>query len=92
MPAWKAKLVARRTHRLSVRAAAHVDAELAPILGTRGAPTIDRVVAEAITRFHPEQAAETERAAKAAWDVIVLHQGPATCRIFRLEPARTPWT
>ena len=75
VPAWKAKLVARRTHGLSVEAAAYVDAELAPILGTRGAPTIERVVAEAIARFHPEELAEAEQVGKAAWDVQVQHPG-----------------
>ena len=84
VPTWKAKLVARRTHGLSVQAAAHVDAELAPLLGTRGAPTIERVVAEAIARFHPEEAAETDRAAKAAWDVRIQHPGPG-------EWAGTSW-
>ena len=75
VPAWKAKLVARRTHGLSVEAAAYVDAELAPILGIRGAPTIERVVAEAIARFHPEELAEAERVGQAAWDVQVQHPG-----------------
>ena len=75
VPAWKAKLVARRTHGLSVEAAAYVDAELAPILATRGAPTIERVVAEAIARFHPEELAEAEQVGKAAWDVQVQHPG-----------------
>ena len=75
MPAWKPKMVARLTGGLSVEAAAYVDAQLAPILATRGGPTIERVVAEAIARFHPEQAAEAEAAGKAAWDVHIPHPG-----------------
>ena len=69
VPAWKPKMVARLTGGLSPEAAAYVDAELAPILATRGGPTIERVVREAIARFHPEQVAEAEQAGKAAWDV-----------------------
>jgi hypothetical protein len=51
--AWKPKLVARLTSGLSLEAAAYVDATLAPILATRGGPTIEKVVAEAVARFHP---------------------------------------
>ena len=76
VPAWKAKLVARRTHALSSEAAAHVDAELAPVLATRGAPTIERVVAEAVARFAPDESATAERVAREAWDVTVHHPGP----------------
>ena len=76
VPAWKAKLVSRRTHSLSAEAAAYVDAGLAPILAARGAPTIERVVAEAIARFHPDELAAAERVGRAAWDVRVQHPGP----------------
>ena len=75
MAAWKPKMVARLTSALSVEAAAYVDAELAPILATRGGPTIERVVREAIARFHPEKVAEAEQAGKAAWDVRIQHPG-----------------
>ena len=51
VPAWKPKLVARLTGGLSAEAAAYVDAELAPVLATRGGPTIERVVREAVARF-----------------------------------------
>ena len=43
--AWKLKMIARLTSGLSVEAAAYVDAQLAPILATRGGPTIEKVVA-----------------------------------------------
>jgi hypothetical protein len=73
--AWKPKMVARITSALSVEAAAYVDAELAPILATRGGPTIERVVREAIARFHPEKVTEAEQVGKAAWDVRIQHPG-----------------
>jgi hypothetical protein len=84
VPAWKPRLVARLTGGLSAEAAAYVDAELAPVLATRGGPTIERVVREAVARFQPEDAAEAERAGKAAWDVRIIHPGPG-------EWAGTSW-
>ena len=72
---WKPKLVARLTTGLSAEAAAYVDDQLAPVLATRGGPTIEKAVAEAIARFHPEQLADAEQAGKAAWDVRVTHPG-----------------
>ena len=93
VPAWKPKMAARLTTNLSPEAAAYVDAELAPILATRGGPTIERVVAEAIARFHPEQAEEAEAAGKAAWDVRSPTpgsvSGPAPPG---WTPPVTPWT
>ena len=58
-----------------MEAAAYVDAQLAPVIATRGGPTIEKAVAEAIARFHPEQVAEAEEAGKAAWDVRITHPG-----------------
>ena len=75
VPAWKLRLVARLTGGLSVEAAAYVDAQLAPVIAARGGPTIERVVREAIARFHPEQVEEAEAAGKAAWDVRITHPG-----------------
>ena len=54
--AWKPTMTARLTSHLSTEAAAYVDEVLAPILATRGGPTIEKVVREAVARFHPEQA------------------------------------
>jgi hypothetical protein len=76
VPGWKLKLVARLTSGLSVQAAAYVDTQLAPILATRGGPTIEKVVGEAITRFQPERAEDAEQAGKAAWEVRITHPGP----------------
>ena len=93
MPAWKLKLVARLTSGLSLDAAAYVDAELSPVLATRGGPTIERVVREAIARFHPEEAAEAAEAGKDAWDerspTPAWVTGPAPPG---WTPAVTPWT
>ena len=91
--AWKPKMVARLTGALSVEAAAYVDAELAPILATRGGPTIERVVREAIARFHPEKVAEAEQAGRAAWDVRIQHPGVGEwAGTSWLDATGTPWT
>lgn len=76
VPAWKARRVADLTHGLSLEAAEFVDAELAPLLATRGMPTVDRVVAAAIARFHPDLAAQKEKRGKAGWGVHLHHPGP----------------
>lgn len=76
VPVWKARKVATWTHQLSAAAAAFVDAELAPVLERRGLVTIERVVAAAIARFHPELLAERERRGRAGWDVRVIHPSP----------------
>ena len=54
MAPWKARKVAQATHGLSQAAAAYVDAELADRLDSCGAVLIERVVAQAIAKFHPE--------------------------------------
>jgi hypothetical protein len=72
---WKPKMLARLTSNLSQEAAGYVDDQLAPLLATRGGPTIEKVVAEAIARFHPEQATDAENADKTAWDVKITHPG-----------------
>ena len=41
-------------------------------------PTIEKVVREAVARFHPEQARGAERAGKAAWDVKISIRGWVT--------------
>ena len=58
-----------------MEAAAYVDERLAPIMASRGGPTIERVVREANARFHPDEVAEAEAAGKAAWDVRIHHPG-----------------
>ena len=63
--AWKARLVARETIRLSVEAAAYVDRYIAPVAHKIKPTQLDRLVNEAIGRFMP---AEVERLAEASWD------------------------
>ena len=63
--AWKARLVARETTRLSPEAADYVDRHLAPVAHKIKPTQIDRLVNEAIGRFMP---AEVERLAEASWD------------------------
>lgn len=65
LPAWKARLVARETVRLSSEAAAHVDRHVAPVAHKMRPAQLDRLVAEAIGRFMP---AEVERLAAESWD------------------------
>ena len=63
--AWKARLVARETTRLSPEAADYVDRHLAPVAHKIKPTQLDRLVNEAIGRFMP---AEVERLAEASWD------------------------
>jgi hypothetical protein len=63
--AWKARLIARETTRLSVEAADYVDRHLAPIAHKVKRTRLDRLVNEAIGRFMPH---EVERLAAASWD------------------------
>jgi hypothetical protein len=72
LPAWKARRVARETIRLSPEAAAFVDTHVAPVAHTVSPAQLDRVVAEAVGRFMPE---EVERLAAESWDKrrVTLH-------------------
>jgi hypothetical protein len=72
---WKARKVAQATHGLSKAAAAYVDAELADRLDSCGAVLIERVVAQAIAKFHPELLRQREKRGKDGWDVKLLHPG-----------------
>src|SRR3954469_8765827 len=63
--AWKARLVARETTRLSPEAAAYVDRHLAPVAHKVKPTQLDRLVNEAIGRFMPD---EVERLAAESWD------------------------
>src|SRR3954451_10924950 len=65
LPAWKARLVARETTRLSLEAAAYVDRHLAPVAHKVKPTQLDRLVNEAIGRFMPD---EVERLAAESWD------------------------
>jgi hypothetical protein len=65
LPAWKARLVARETTRLTIEAAAYVDTHVAPVAHRLKPAQLDRLVAEAIGRFMPD---EVERLAADSWD------------------------
>ncbi|WP_435747481.1 HNH endonuclease signature motif containing protein [Nocardioides sp. SYSU DS0663] len=60
VPAWKARLVARRTMALPEAGAEFVDRHLAPVAATIGVAALQRLVEEAEVRFDPD-AAETRR-------------------------------
>ncbi len=53
---WKARRIAEATLSLSAEAATFVDAQVAGFAGKVGPAQLDRLVAEAITRFMPERA------------------------------------
>ncbi len=55
---WKARRIAEATLSLSAEAAAFVDAQVAGFAGKVGPAQLDRLVAEAITRFMPDRASQ----------------------------------
>ncbi|CAM3379157.1 HNH endonuclease signature motif containing protein [Nocardioides dubius] len=77
VPGWKARRVAELTRKLSREAAAWFDRTLAD--GERyGWPTIERVLAMAVAKFHPELVRDKNGPlTKADWDVQLNHRyGP----------------
>jgi len=76
LPVWKARRVAQATTMLSIEAAAFVDEQLAERARGFGVITIDRIVALAIAKFHPELLDEATKAGKAAWNVTLEHPPP----------------
>ncbi len=56
MAPWKARRIAEATLSLSAEAATFVDTQVAGFVGKVGPAQLDRLVAEAITRFMPERA------------------------------------
>jgi len=75
IPSFRARRIAQATTGLSKAAAAHVDAELAPVAGSCGTRRIDRAIAEAKASVDPESVADAEEQAKACWGVSLSH-GP----------------
>ncbi|MCW2791880.1 MAG: hypothetical protein JWO76_978, partial [Nocardioides sp.] len=55
VPAWRGRRLAAATASLSKEAAAYVDEQVAPRIGSVGMVTIDRLVAEATARFDTDQ-------------------------------------
>lgn len=64
LSAWRLRMVAERTLCLSPAAASFVDQHVAPVAHSIGPAQLERLVAEAVARFDPEQA-ERDRAAAA---------------------------
>ena len=67
VPAWQARRVARQTHRLPKTAAIWVDEHLAD-RGTCGPVIVDRLVAQAVATYDPEEHEDMENEANAGWD------------------------
>ena len=83
---WRARRIATLTHGLSRQAAAHVDAQLAPVADSCGASRIQRLVEEAAARFDPDAHAAAEEEAKAAWGARLDHySGPVWAGTSTLE-------
>ncbi len=83
---WRARQIAQATHRLSPEAAAYVDRVVAPVADRAGRARIERLVDDAAARFDPDQQAELEDEAKAAWGVRLDHySGPVWAGTSRLE-------
>jgi hypothetical protein len=95
LAAGKARLVARETTRLSVDAAGYVDRQVAPSAHRLRTAQLERLVAEAIGRFMPE---ELERLAAASWDKrhVTVHEQLVSllgrCGSRRSSTSPTPWT
>ncbi|MCW2867308.1 MAG: endonuclease [Marmoricola sp.] len=66
VPVWRARHIADQTMNLSREAAAHVDAQVSGFAHKIGYAAVERLVAEAVARFMPDQArADAEKAADA---------------------------
>ena len=75
VPAWQARRVARQTHRLPKAAAIWVDEQVAD-RGSCGPVVVDRLVAQAIAAYDPEDHEDREDEARAGWDVTLTHPEP----------------
>ena len=76
--AWRAERLADLTRPLSVEAAGFVDRHIAPVAGTCTWAQIERLVAEAITRFDPDLAEQRRREAAELrhFDIDLHHVDP----------------
>ena len=72
VPAWQARRVAHQTHRLPYAGARWVDEQLAGRTGC-GPVIVDRLVAQAIAQFDPEEHQKREDDAKDDSDVTLTH-------------------
>ena len=74
LEAWRARRIAEETFGLSKEAAAFVDAQVAPFAHRIGIAALERLIAEAIARFMPDQAAEDARRAADTRHFTIDHQ------------------
>src|SRR6478752_4173572 len=72
VPAWQARRVARQTHRLPKAAAMWVDEQLTDRTSC-GPVIVDRLVAQAIAAYDPEEHEDLEDQSKAGWEVTLTH-------------------
>ena len=74
LEAWRARRIAEATFNLSQEAAAFVDAQVAPFAHRIGIAALERLIAEAIARFMPDQAAEDAGKAADGRHFTIDHQ------------------
>ena len=86
VPAWRARRVARQTHRLPLAGARWVDDQIAFRVNGWGPVMVDRIVAQAIAKYDPEAQEQREDDAQAGWDVTLSH--PEADRLRRHLPPR----
>ena len=77
LPVWRARRIARETIPLPVDGARWVDAQLAGTAHRVGPVVLDRLVAEALWRFDPEEAETRAAEASEARKVTIHRPGPA---------------
>ncbi|MDN7120921.1 hypothetical protein INN71_05910 [Nocardioides sp. ChNu-153] len=83
LPVWRARKIAALTRTLTAEAADFVDRNLAPVAHRATMPTVERLVAEAVVRFDPENA-ELDRADADAGRYFTVETTPVD--------AASPWT
>ncbi|MFW6775281.1 HNH endonuclease [Nocardioides sp. CPCC 205120] len=83
LPVWRARKIAALTRTLTAEGADFVDRNLAPVAHRATMPTVERLTAEAIARFDPENA-ELDRADADASRYFTIETDPVD--------AASPWT
>ena len=86
-PAWKARRIAETIihAELAPEAAAYVDRHVAPFAHRMGTAAVDRLVDEAIARFHPDRAAAAARDGQDARHVTVQDDQVSFHGTMRIE-------
>ncbi|MFW6774775.1 hypothetical protein ACOACO_10855 [Nocardioides sp. CPCC 205120] len=83
LPVWRARKIAALTRSLTAEGADFVDRNLAPVAHRATMPAVERLVAEAVARFDPENA-ELDRADADASRYFTIETTPVD--------AASPWT